>query len=151
EMCGQAPGGRFEPEPPFAAIGDPPSAHLLGGGPRRQPQTEDTAPDELAARTRDILDRGPRPLLRRGIGGPVGRDGEEVDVIGTIHAAEGADRFRDAALLDHLRDHCAPLLSPAAAFCRSPCPWSREQGPPGADDGGSGSSNYRVVTSIFEV
>src|SRR5918993_1059393 len=99
EMCGQDPQSPLDPDPILPAIGDVPPAYPLRQGPRLQPQTEDTAPDELAAPTRHVFEGGTTPLLRRGIRGSVGRHGEEVDVIWAIHTAEGADRLGDGALL----------------------------------------------------
>src|SRR5262245_47406229 len=89
EMSSEEPGRSLEPDPLLAAIGEPPSAHAPCA--RHQPQTENAAPDELAAGTRDVLDRGPRPLLGRGISGSSDPHGEEVAVIWTLHTAEGAD------------------------------------------------------------
>src|SRR5262249_51736470 len=116
EMCGEEPRGRLEPDPIFASIGDLPSAHPLRRRPRLQAQTEDAAPDNLAAQTRHIFDRGTRPPLRRGVSGSVSRHRKEVDGIGTVHTAEGADRLRDAVLLDHGR-HVLLLSSGCSYGC----------------------------------
>lgn len=64
EMCGQEPRRGLDPDPIVAAGADLPSAQAVRRSPRIEAQTEQPAPDELTALTRDILDRGTKPLLR---------------------------------------------------------------------------------------
>src|SRR5262245_13698091 len=116
KMCFHKPRGCLEPDPVFAAIGDLPSGYLLRRRLRLQPQTENTTPDELTAATSHVFERGTKPLLRRSLCGSVGRHGENVDVIGTIHTAEGTDRLGDGALLEHGK-HDLHLSSGSSCGC----------------------------------